>query len=316
MEGVHKKPAIMDNIRSEQFLGQIKESIKQLELIMKNLEDYLDLKRTLFPRFYFLSNDELLEIFSQTTNPHAVQPHLRKCFDNIKSIKISEKEGVFSIDAMVSVDPDNDQEVVPFVTPILVEGPVERWLLKIEEEMVASLYHALQTGLKSSAGQTLLSEDVLFSFPAQIVLAINMVKWTFGTEEAIFKNKVGIYCNQMREKISSLVKKIIEDLTIGQRELIKSLIVLDVHNRDVVDKLSEQHFLSLGDFQWRKQLRYYWELPQNQKFNNTEAVQNLFIKQTNTSLLYGYEYLGNSPRLVITPLTDKCYLTLTSALSL
>lgn len=64
----------------------------KLEEIQKALDMSLESKRQIFPRFYFLSNDDVLEILGQSQNPEAMQPHLKKCFDNIKSLR-TEKAG-------------------------------------------------------------------------------------------------------------------------------------------------------------------------------------------------------------------------------
>lgn len=62
--------------------------------------------------------------------------------------------------------------------------------------------------------------------------------------------------------------------------------------------------MDMSAFEWTSQLRFYCDKKSN----------DLVIKQTNTKQHYGYEYLGNSGRLVITPLTDRCFITLTTAL--
>ncbi len=82
------------------------------------------------------------------------------------------------------------------------------------------------------------------------------------------------------------------------------MITADVHNRDIVLNLIQNEVESLHDFNWQQQLKYY--LDENDICN---------IRQVNAQLDYGYEYLGATSRLIITPLTDKCWITITSAIA-
>ena len=91
-----------------------------------------------------------------------------------------------------------------------------------------------------------------------------------------------------------------------QHKIIVALITLDVHARDIIDNLVSENVSSTQDFNWLQQLRYYWD----------ESVDNINVKQVNASMRYGYEYMGATSRLVITNLTDRCWMTITGALNI
>lgn len=76
----------MDYCPDKKLLESLKDANHMLNLVQKGLAEYLEVKRTVFPRLFFLSDNELLEILSQARNPLAVQPHLRKCFENIAKV--------------------------------------------------------------------------------------------------------------------------------------------------------------------------------------------------------------------------------------
>jgi dynein heavy chain len=141
----------------------------------------LETKRLAFPRFYFLSNDDLLQILSQTRNPHAVQPHLRKCFDNINRIKFTEEEDSREVRAMVSAEPENMPEEVAFNENVIIsEGDkVENWLKRIEETMITSLRClSLKCYHEYPHGKIECRKDWMFAdYPSQSVLLIEMVRW-------------------------------------------------------------------------------------------------------------------------------------------
>uniref|UniRef100_A0A8C9T0G9 Dynein axonemal heavy chain 1 n=1 Tax=Scleropages formosus TaxID=113540 RepID=A0A8C9T0G9_SCLFO len=258
---------------------------KLLELVQKGLSEYLETKRGAFPRFYFLSDDELLEILSQTKEPTAVQPHLRKCFENIARLK-------FQPDLQITHMYSGEGEEVQLLFPVWPSGNVEEWLREVEKSMKASLRDIIDHSLQDYPQVNKARTEWVLSWPGQVVIAVCQTFWTAEVSQSL-------EC-----VLDNLVELVRGRLTKMQRSVLSALIVIEVHAKDVVAKLVDEGVSSINDFEWISQLRYYW------------SREDLYIQAVNAEFLYGYEYLGNTGRLVITPLTDRCYLTLTGALHL
>jgi|JI6StandDraft_1071083.scaffolds.fasta_scaffold12177_7 dynein heavy chain len=102
------------------------------------------------------------------------------------------------------------------------------------------------------------------------------------------------------------------DLNVLERMTLEALVVIDVHNKDIVERLMEKDKVTISDFVWNSQLRYYNDQLPYKKTTRSEIV----VRMINAEINYCYEYLGNTTRLVITPLTDRCYRTLMGAIDL
>ena len=130
-----------------------------LDQIMKCLEAYLESKRVVFPRFYFLSNDEMLEILAQTRNPHAVQPHLRKCFDAINKLEFSGAPPSQAAAAAAAANPEETlggtmgNDILAMISPegervslgkgLRARGNVEEWLGKVSDGLTVGVLNKI-----------------------------------------------------------------------------------------------------------------------------------------------------------------------------
>ncbi|KAI8850637.1 hypothetical protein BC829DRAFT_441991 [Chytridium lagenaria] len=303
LESIFSAPDIQRQLPDEARMFSQNNSL--LDQIQKCLEDYLESKRLLFPRFYFLSNEELLEILSQTRNPHAVQPHLSKCFDAIKTLEFSSADPK-SIDIIAMMSPEGER--VPFAKTIKARGNVEGWLGSVEEAMVAVLRRLLKGALAEYDDRN--RSEWLREHVGQVVVAGNQIIWCRDVSEAIKSVDPNKALIALRQKcinnLAGTASLVRGELTKIQRAILGAVITIDVHNRDIVQGLVNSKVTGLADFEWIKQLRYYWDM-------DSDTCN---VKMSSTVFSYGYEYLGCSPRLVITPLTDRCYLTLTGAMQL
>nr|CAD7409039.1 unnamed protein product [Timema poppensis] len=295
MKNAVDQPTLIVVCPDKKLLESLKECNHLLEQVQKGLSDYLEVKRIVFPRFYFLSDEELLEILSQGKNPTAVQPHLRKCFENIAKLHFEED---LEITAMYS----GEGECVKFDPSMYPTGNVENWLLQVEENMRNTLRSTLGKSLEDL--KTKERKDWVLKWPGQLVIAGSQTEWTAHVEQGILGERLPEYYNTMLEQLDDLRGLVKGPLERVERQVLSALIVIEVHARDVLANLLKENVKNINDFEWISQLRYYW------------VEEELKVRAVNAEFQYGYEYLGNSGRLVITPLTDRCYLTLTGALHL
>ena len=323
MRRISSRPYAMEALNIDNLQRTLERLQNLMVVIQKALGAYLEKQRNDFSRFYFLGDDDLLEIIGNASEPGKVLPHLGKMFASIATLNSvpCEDEGVLAkFDAMLS----KDGEKVTLHSPIVVTDKmnVKEWLKQLEDDMkmtLAKLLHSAVSDVQSAQTSTTSPEgktdfvNWANKFPAQVMILASQVDWSMSMDAALrgdsSEKDLETVLSAINGKLEVMAETVLLDLPSESRKKFEQLITELVHKRDVTKSMIDGAVCDVNDFRWLYHMRFDY---------NPDAevlTEKLCISLSNASFYYGFEYLGIGERLVQTPLTDRCYLTLTQALN-
>ncbi|KAK3866515.1 hypothetical protein Pcinc_027959 [Petrolisthes cinctipes] len=316
MKKVSKSPMVMDVLNIQGVQRSLERLADMLGKIQKALGEYLERERSSFPRFYFVGDEDLLEIIGNSKNIPRLQKHFKKMFAGVTAIILDETE------AIITGIASREGEVVPFnKTVSTVDNPkINEWLSLVEQEMRMTLAQNLASAVadikqfKHGPIDTNTYLQWCDKYQAQLVVLAAQISWSEEVESGLVAAANGDNgvlqqtLNQVEATLNVLADSVLQEQPLLRRKKLEHLISEFVHKRTVTRNLIKNKITNPKSFDWLCQMRFYFDPKQN------DPLKQLSIHMANAKFNYGFEYLGVQDRLVQTPLTDRCYLTMTQAL--
>lgn len=272
-----QEPNIINATNKPGLYETLEKLQSDLLLCEKALNDYLDTKRIAYPRFYFVSSADLLDILSNGNNPVLVAKHLTKLYDSLAKLEF---ESSSSKKAVEMISKENDEHV-RFSKYCDCSGKVESWLNRLTISMRETLHILFKKAVK--AYEDLAREKLILEFPAQPALCSTQIWWTTEVNAAFkkledgYENALKNYSKKQVSQLNSLIILLLGDLTPGDRQKIMTVCTIDVHSRDVVASMITKRVESSLAFQWQSQLRHRWDTQLNDCFANICDAQFKYI---------------------------------------
>lgn len=311
MKKVYKSPFVLDVLAINGVQKSLERLAELLNKIQKALGEYLERERVSFPRFYFVGDEDLLEIIGNSNDTLRVAKHFKKMFAGLSGLLMDDDNNIVGFTSKEGEEVRLKREVNLIKTP-----RINDWLSALDNNMKLTLAELLAEAVEqfetiyhtSEVDQTAFS-DYLANYPAQIVVLASQVVWTNAVHKSL-ENGGGdlqsLFDAEVRilELLAATVLGELDGIT---RKKCEHMITEFVHQRDTIAKLIKFNASTPTHYLWLLQMRYVYK-------DEGDFLQRLYVHMANAKLDYGFEYLGVPERLVRTPLTDRCFLTLTQAL--
>lgn len=292
-------------VEDDKILGSLEKVALQLSQIQRALGDYLDSQRNRFPRFYFVGDDDLLEVIGSSKDPLQVSKHLKKMFAGVNSLVVKNGAG-----NLIECIQSSEGEQVPLGSPLDThDKAVHEWLSALDDAVKQCIKTSIVAAAASfdAAGASTSLLEWTSKFPAQVVALVVQIQWVSAVEGAFAKGQDASEVESNLVRVLDLLAKSVmqPDLGSHQRHKAEQMITVSVYQRDATGGLCRgAHVVKdKDDFEWLSHMRPY-----------LSKSSTVMCYMADAAFDYSYEYLGMQERLVHTVLTEKCFLTLTQAL--
>ncbi|KAJ5969393.1 hypothetical protein N7501_005641 [Penicillium viridicatum] len=311
MKKVYKSPFVLDILAIVDVQKSLERLADLLNKIQKALGEYLERERVSFPRFYFVGDEDLLEIIGNSNDIFRVAKHFKKMFAGMSGLVMDDDNNIVAFTSKEGEEVRLKKEVNLLKTP-----RINDWLTALETSMKLTLAELLGEAVEqfgvlyhSSDVDRTAFNDFLSNYPAQIVVLASQVTWTNAVQQSLEEGGStlpALHGSEVRI-LELLAATVLGELDPITRKKCEHMITEFVHQRDCISKLISLNATTPTHYHWLLQMRYVFN-------DSVEFLERLYVHMANAKLAYGFEYLGVPERLVRTPLTDRCFLTLTQAL--
>lgn len=298
MREIVQDPRALSVSKVPNILNVIESLENQLSRCQNTLTAYITSKRNAFPRFYFLGDDDLLEILGQASKEAILQKHIKKLFPGVHRLGISTRDGELLIESIHSAEGDS----VRLRNVIHITGAVEEWL----NQLVIEIKFTLRELVRKCVEIKDFTEEHIQEFPIQVLTLARAISFTRLTDKAITSMTIGNLLKSTRSDIERFTAMAATTQSTLTQLKIRSLLVDLVHHATILEDLQKHNVTNIQDWLWLQQLKFYIDK------NSATATARMVY----TEFEYSYEFLGNPSKLVNTSLTHRCYLTLTQSMHL
>lgn len=309
LKRISKFTAVIDILSIKSLRETFQKIEESLERTKKGLTNYLEEQRLLFPRFYFLGNEDMLELIGGSNDINKVNRHVKLMFFGVESL-IKDKD-TSSITDIIS--PEGERLKLSRPVSLIRAQELHEWLSELESQMrltvallVKDAIQELQSCFLDGSFENDSLPDIIGRFPTQVLVVSLNVMFTRQTARMSDKdNNLGAEYEKLLKRVASFLDS---SNAPHEAKKIESLVIELIHHRKIAGKLDSAPLHQRASILHQVQLFDF-------NSNAASPLDSIIVRQGRFELPYGFEYQGIVERLAVTPLVDKCYLAMSLALA-